>query len=372
MSVKCKDVMEIMETIAPRHLAFNWDNVGLLIGDENVSINSILVALDIDSDVVDEAVELGANLIITHHPVIFSPLKSVNIKNSRERIIHRIISHNINVYSAHTNLDRAEHGINDFLANIFDLTETTHLAEIFKEKLYKLAVYVPEGYEDKVREAMTDAGAGHIGNYRCCTFNIKGQGTFMPLKGSSPFIGSNDKLEHVREVKIETVISSNKLPFILEKMLQAHPYEEVAYDVYPLLNCKNKYGIGRAGYLKNAMSLRELCFKVKDMLSIDSLNVTGDLDRKVRKAAVCSGSGGDFISAAYDLGCDVYITGDIKYHDACDARDMGLCIIDAGHFATENIYMLELLNQVKNQLASKNSCINISLSKKNNNPYNKV
>lgn len=369
MSVKCKDIIKLMEEIAPLRLAIKGDNVGLLIGNEDADIENVMVTLDIDDMVIDEAIECGCNMIITHHPVIFYPLKSINIKHPKERLIYKIISNNINIYSAHTNLDAADDGINDYLAKKLHLNQVSILEKTCEDMYYKLAVYVPENFESRVWEAMVQSGAGHIGNYSSCTFSLNGTGTFMPLEGSAPFIGESGHVEHVKETKIETIVSSEKLPVVIDKMLEAHPYEEVAYDVYPLVNGAKEYGFGRTGYLENPISLKELCILVKDILHIDYVNVTGSLDREVKKIAVSSGSGADFITNAFNAGCDAYITGDIGYHDSCDARDMGIAVIDAGHFATENIYMSYLYEYIKKVAGDKNYNINIALSKNNKNPY---
>lgn len=372
MPVKCKYITSIIEKMAPSYLSADWDNIGLIIGDGEALISSVLISLDMNGDVLKEALCMGANLIITHHPVIFTPYKTLNSDNFRGKMLQEIIKNGINVYSAHTNLDAAEYGINDFLAKEFELTDVEVLKKTYEDKLYKLVVFVPKGYEDSVRDAMTEAGSGYIGGYSSCTFNISGTGTFMPLEGSNPFIGSIGKLEKVDEVRIEAIIDSSRLKLVIEKMLEAHPYEEVAYDIYPLYNKGKEYGFGRIGYLKSCLPLRELCQKTKQVLKVDSLNVIGNLDKEVRKVGVCSGSGAEFIIDAFNAGCDAYISGDIKYHDACDARDMGLSVIDAGHYATENIYMDWLFKHIKNEVESRNYDVDVILSKQNKNPYAKV
>lgn len=369
MLVKCRDITNIVEEIAPLNLALKQDNVGLLIGNEDAMINSVLVSLDVNNDVIDEAVNNNCSLIITHHPVIFSPLKSINVRHYKEKMIHSIISKGISVYSAHTNLDICDTGINTYITQKLELVDVSVLEKTYEEKLYKIAVYVPEGYEDKVWEAMVRNGAGSIGNYSCCTFNISGQGTFMPLDGSNPFLGSMGHTERVRETKIESIVNQKALSLVVNNMIKAHPYEEPAYDLYPLMNNGKVYGLGRVGYLKNSISLKELCLIVKDIFDVSNLSVTGDLERTVKKIAICSGSGGSLIQNAHNSGCDAYITGDIKYHDACDARDMGIAVIDAGHFATENLYMNYLYSLIKDQAAQKGYDIAVKLSKVNKNPY---
>lgn len=372
MPVKLKNIISIMEQIAPPWLALDGDNSGLLIGDEESDISSMLVSLDIDDDVCSEAVDKDVDLIITHHPVIYHPIKNINTEYPKGRALHKLISNNINVYSSHTNLDAADDGINSYLASKLALHDVSLLEETYSEEIYKLAVYVPHGFEDRVRKAMTDAGAGGTGNYGCCTFNMGGEGTFLPLQGSSPFIGHIGEMEHVNETKIETMALKANLNKVVDAMLKAHPYEEVAYDVYTLKNGAKKYGIGRVGFFDSPLSLRRLSENVKYMLGIDSVSVVGNPDRMVYKAAVCSGDGSDFIKRADNMGCDVYITGDIGYHDACDARDMGLSIIDAGHFATENVFMGELVRLLKNYFNDAEYNLNVLLSDRAKSPFTRV
>lgn len=371
MSVKCKDIIEIMNKLAPQYLALKSDNTGLMLGNEESAVNSILVSLDINDDVYKEAVERGCSLVINHHPFIFHPLSRIDLKSPKGKLIEKLIAGGINVFSAHTNLDIAGQGINEYLSKIIGLTDVEVLNMTYEEKLLKLAVYVPREYAEKVRKAIMDAGAGYTGNYSCCTFNIQGKGTFLPEEGSSPFIGERGRLETVDEVKIETVIKAADMENVKKKVLESHPYEEPAIDIYPISG-NRKYGLGRIGLLKNPVTLKELCQKVKDLLKADYLNVVGDPERIVHKVALCSGSGADYIIDAVAAGCDVYLTGDIKYHDACDARDMGLALIDGSHFATENIYMGYLADYLKNELEKRNLAAEVYVSVKNKSPFYKV
>jgi dinuclear metal center protein, YbgI/SA1388 family len=372
MPVKCKDIISIVDALAPKYLTLKSDNTGLILGDEKADIESILVSLDIDERVCDEAIQKKCSLIVTHHPVIYHPINHINYNDFKGKIISKLIQNNISVYSAHTNLDTVNGGINDYLVEKLNLTGSSLLSVTYEEELYKLAVYVPFEYADRVRDALTNEGAGHIGKYSHCTYNIRGEGTFKPLDGSSPFLGSVGSIEKVNEVKIETIVRHKDLQPIIDRMLEAHPYEEVAYDVYRLVNNKEEYGIGRIGTLKQPVTLEELCSSVKMVLCIDSLDVVGNLDRVVQKVGLCSGSGSEFIPEAFRAGCDVYITGDVRYHDACDARDMGLALINAGHFATENVYMAHLAEIIRSEAMKRSHTVNVYLSKENRNPFIKV
>ncbi|HBM81325.1 MAG TPA: Nif3-like dinuclear metal center hexameric protein [Clostridiaceae bacterium] len=372
MSVKCKQIIDIAEEVAPAYLAMKYDNVGLLIGDENSMISSILISLDINEKVIDEAIEDKCNMIISHHPLIFNPLKSINVRDPKGKMIHKLINNNINVYAAHTNLDCASNGINDFLMRKLDLENVELMGRCYREKYYKVAVYVPEDFSDKVREAMCSAGAGAIGKYRNCTYNISGEGTFMPLAGSSPFIGNVGHTEHVRETKVETITDSKRLNTVISAMLGAHPYEKPAYDIYLLENDFKTYGLGRAGYLDKEIRFGDLCERVKKMLNIEYLRATGNIEKTVRKVGICSGSGSDLIEEAFNIGCDAFITGDITYHHACDAENMGMCLIDAGHFETENADMPEFCRIIKGKITECNYDVDVLLSKKNSSPFYKV
>jgi len=271
------------------------------------------------------------------------------------------------VYSAHTNFDIAFDGLNDGLANILELKNVNILETTKVEKLYKIAVYVPVSHEDSVRNAMAKSNAGHIGNYSHCTFNTKGIGTFMPLENSNPYIGSKGHLEKLDEIKIETVCRKKNLDKIIQEMLKAHPYEEVAYDVYELSIEGDKYGIGRIGYLDN-MTLGSFAKIVKEKLNLQDLKIVGDINKEIKKVAVVSGSGAEFIAKAYFINADVIITGDVKYHDAQDAIEMGIAVIDVGHFGSENIFSDIMTEYLRNNL------INVEMIKSNTyiNPFTTI
>jgi len=335
--MKCRDIVEILERLAPVKLAEPWDNVGLLIGDMNQEIKNIMVTLDITSQVAQEAAERKADMIISHHPFIFKPLKRITEDDYTGSVVRMLIRNNISVYAAHTNLDIAWGGLNDALAKRFGLNKVTPLHTISSQSYKKLVVFVPKGYEDVVREAMSREGAGWIGNYSDCTFMASGIGTYKPLEGTNPFSGTVGKLEKAEEIRIETIVSSEKLGKVVRSMLNAHPYEEVAYDIYPLELKGEETGIGRVGLLKEAVTLEQLIKNIKKELGISYLRYVGDKEKEIKKIAICSGSGAEYIPDCVRQKVDVYITGDIKYHDAQSAEHAGLCLIDAGHFETEHI-----------------------------------
>lgn len=337
--MKAKEIIKIMEKLAPSELAESWDNVGLQIGDLEQEIKKILVTLDLTDKVVDEAIEGDIDLIISHHPFIFKPLSNITLGNPKGRIIKKLLINDISLYVSHTNMDIADGGLNDMLANKLKLNNIDILTPSQREKLYKIAVYVPEGHEDDVRAALGDAEAGWIGNYSHCTFQTKGIGTFKPREGADPFIGKVDEIEKVDEYRIETIATEDNLPNAINKMIEAHPYEEVAYDIYPLELEGEVAGLGRIGKLKKSMDYEEFIYILKDVLSIDTLRKSGVKKEKIKTVGLCTGSGVDFMKYAVKSGADVYITGDVKYHEAQMAEELDILLLDAGHFATEIIFM---------------------------------
>ncbi|WIF94778.1 Nif3-like dinuclear metal center hexameric protein [Caminicella sporogenes] len=369
MSVKCSKVIKMMEELAPSFLAEHWDNVGLQIGSISKEIKKIMVCLEVNNKVVDEAVEKKVDMIITHHPLIFKPIKKINYSEPIGKVINKLIKNDINLFCAHTNLDIAVGGTSDYIAKLLNLDDLKPLKITHKTKYYKLAVFVPKENIDDVREAISLAGAGHIGKYSHCTFKTLGIGTFKPLEGSNPFIGSLNNLEKVEEYKLETIVPSSNLSKVISEMIKVHPYEEVAYDVFPLENEFEIFGFGRIGHLTIQKTLKELAIELKEKLKADTIRLIGNEHKMIKKVAICTGSGAEFIIDAYRNGCDCYITGDIKYHDAQYASELGLTVIDAGHFETENIICEFLKEYLITKLKSKNYDLEIISSNLNINPF---
>lgn len=365
MTVKCQTVINLIEKFAPRKLAEEWDNPGLNIGNPSSDVVAVLLTLDVDSEVVKEALNLGASLIISHHPLIFKPLKNLREDNPHTRLICEIIRSGINVYCAHTNLDSCKEGVNDVLADLLGLQSVEVLSPDKPEIIYKLVVFVPETHIEQVREAVTGAGAGWIGNYSDCTFLVNGTGTFKAAEGCNPFLGKPGLLEKAAEVRLETVMRQNQVNRVVRSMIKAHPYEEVAYDIYPLVNDAGKLGIGRIGSLETTLSFKELLELTKKAINTPVLRYGGDLNQKVKRIAVCGGSGGSLIHKASFTGADVLITGDIKYHEAQEALALGLNFIDAGHYATEIPVLAKIQEYLKGTFLSEGISIPVFISKTN-------
>ncbi|MBX0358742.1 Nif3-like dinuclear metal center hexameric protein [Halobacillus sp. Nhm2S1] len=326
-----QDIIREFEKWSPKGLAFDWDNVGLQVGTLNKPVKNIMVTLDVLENVVDEAIEKEVDLIIAHHPLLFVKLNQINLDTPKGRIIQKLIKHDIAVYAAHTNLDIAKGGVNDVMAQLIGVTNSRPLIETGSDSLVKLTVFVPEDHADLLRDAISEAGAGHIGHYSHCTYQLSGHGTFKPEDGTNPYLGEEGQLEIVDEKRIETIVPKSRLSRVLKAMEEAHPYEEVAYDVYPLLNEGEPLGAGRVGELEKPMPLRELVELIKKEYDVPHVRVSGKMDKVIKKVALLGGSGEKYIHHAKRSGADVYITGDMTFHMTQDAMEMGLSVIDPGH-----------------------------------------
>jgi dinuclear metal center YbgI/SA1388 family protein len=331
MLAKGQTVIQLMEELAPKHYAMPDDKIGLQLGSLAKEIKKVLVALDVTEEVADEAVRIGADLIIAHHAIIYRPLSNLQTDTPAGRLYTKLIKHDIAVYIAHTNLDVADGGINDMMAQALGLQDMRHLEDVHTEKLKKLIVFVPETHHERVQQAVFAAGAGGIGKYSNCSFNIEGTGTFLPQEGADPFIGELGKLEKVPEIRLETIVPESAEKRVVAAMLKAHPYEEVAYDLYSMDLKGRTFGLGRVGKLPEATTLGGLAEAVKMAFQVPALRVVGDPDRPVRKVAVLGGDGNRYVRHALFAGADVLVTGDIGYHTAQDALAAGLAIIDPGH-----------------------------------------
>ncbi|MCT4621872.1 MAG: Nif3-like dinuclear metal center hexameric protein [Marinisporobacter sp.] len=372
MAEKLKNVLKLVEDIAPSYLAENWDNVGLQIGNEHKEIHRILVALEVTDSIIDEAISKKVDMIICHHPLIFKPLKKIRTNNPIENMVYRLIKNDIALFCAHTNLDIAYGGTNDVLAETLNIMHTKPLREMGKEKYFKLVVYVPKTHVENVRDAICSAGAGHIGNYSYCTFQTEGTGTFKPLEGADPFIGREGEIEKAIECRLESIVSKEKLNSVMKNMLEAHPYEEVAYDLFTLNNDIHSYGLGRVGNLIEPLKLSVFCQEIKSKLSMKHIRIVGNPEKSVQRIGLCTGSGAEFIYDAYKLGCDCYITGDVKYHDAQYAASLGIAVIDAGHFETEQLVCKPLFENMKELIAKNHYDMEVLLASNNINPFKMV
>lgn len=362
-------LMQWLEERAPQRLAEKWDNPGLMWGHPQNELRQVLLAVDGTDAVLGEAVRKGAGLVVLHHPSIWKDVKHLRTDQALGRRVELCMRHGIAVYAAHTNYDAAADGVSDSLARRLGLTEVRVLDVMARDSLQKLVVFVPAGHEDSVRNAMAEAGAGWIGNYSHCSFQVSGTGTFLPREGADPFIGEVGKLERVDEVRLETVVTSAISRRVVAAMLRAHPYEEVAYDLIPLANDGPAFGAGRLGGLPAALPLTELAHRVKEVCRVPAVRMVGDPQRPVRQIAVCGGSGGDFLQVAARAGADVVVTGDLDHHEALEALDLGLSVLDAGHFGTEWPGMADLTDWLNRRLEAEGYETRCAMAESDRDPF---
>jgi dinuclear metal center YbgI/SA1388 family protein len=361
------EVIQTFESFSPKNLAMEGDKIGLQIGNLSKKVRNIMIALDVLEEVVEEAIAKDVQLIIAHHPLIFRPLQRITSEDPAGRLIEKLIKHDIAVYAAHTNLDVAKGGVNDLLADALGLQKTEVLYPTFETKLKKLVVYVPRSHEDQVREAIGKAGAGSIGEYSYCSFSTSGTGRFLPGDKASPFIGTIGEIEAVDEMKIETVFPEKLEKKILSAMLKAHPYEEVAYDLYSLENKGETLGLGRIGKVQET-TLKGFAEVVKKALDVKAVRVVGNLDAHVKKVAVLGGDGNKYYPHALFKGADVYITGDFYYHTALDASALGLNIIDPGH-NVEKVMKKGVANKLTQLFSEKGYNVSVFPSELHTDPF---
>lgn len=326
------EVIQLFESWSPKKYAcMENDPIGLAVGTLNKRVTKVLVTLDVTDAVVDEAINTGCELIIAHHPPIFRKLSHLRTDNPQGQLFEKLIKNDIAVYAAHTNLDVAPGGVNDLLADALQLQQVKILDETYAEHLMKLSVFVNMDAAASVREALAKAGAGELGEYDSCSFSSEGVGRFKPSERAQPHIGKQGQLAEAQEEKIEVVFPASRKARVLKAMLQVHPYEEPAYDMWSLDVIAEKQGLGRIGQLKEPMTLKDFAHFVKVQLDVPALRVVGPLDRIVQKVAVVGGDGNKYIYTAKFAGADVFVTGDIGFHIAQDAEVNGLSIVDPGH-----------------------------------------
>jgi dinuclear metal center YbgI/SA1388 family protein len=333
---RIQDLVGLVHKLYAPELAEDWDNVGLQVGDPGAPLKRVMVSLDPGLSAVQAACDAGAQALVTHHPLLFHPIKRLTPEDAVGQVLWTAMRAGVAIISAHTNLDCAVDGLNSWLATRLGVQQSAPLQPVAGDYL-KLIVFVPSGHEQTVAEALFSSGAGQIGTYDQCAFRSRGEGSFRPGQGANPFVGEIGQTEHTDEIRLETIVPRRKLARILEKMQKVHPYEEVAYDLVSLQNQVPGAGLGRIGRLEQEMTLDNFAARVKSALGCDHLRLIGSGSRAVHKVALCGGSGATLLQTAHRQGADVLVTGDIKYHDARQAEELGIALIDAGHFATESL-----------------------------------
>lgn len=335
-----------LEELIPPSFQEHYDNSGLQVGDPSAVIDSVLLTVDVTTDVIDEAVQHGCRLIISHHPLIFSPLKRIAFGSEAERCVAAALARGITVYSAHTSFDNLPWGVSHALAVKVGLENTRVLAPV-KDRLLKIITFVPVSHADIVRDSLFEAGAGHIGKYDRCSFNIHGEGTYRAGEGAVPYAGTAGEYHTEPEVRIEAVVPGHLAGSCIRALLASHPYEEVAYDVIALENMYYGAGAGTIGTLAAPIAGTQLLERLRQLAGTPVIRYSGDPERTVKTVAVCGGSGASLISDAFRAGADAFITGDVKYHAFTEApREM--LVADMGHYESEK-YSLEILHDLINK-----------------------
>ncbi len=351
-----------LESIAPLAYQESYDNSGLIVGNGEMVIKKAIVSLDCIEAVVDEAIETGANLIISHHPIVFSGLKKFNGSNYIEKVVMKAIKHDIAIYAIHTNLDNVRHGVNAKIAERLGLVNV-QILEPKTGLLSKLQTYVPHDRAAEVRDALFDAGAGHIGNYSECSFNAEGYGTFKGNEHSNAYVGERHVLHTEPETKIEVIFPSRLKSAVLRALFIAHPYEEVAYEVIDISNTHTEVGSGMIGELVEESTEKDFLELLKYGLQAMVVRHTALLDKKIKKVAVCGGSGSFLLKKAMQSGADAFVTADYKYHQFFDAEGK-ILICDVGHYESEQFTMDLLLEKIQKKFPTFAIC----LTKCNTNP----
>lgn len=359
---KIRQVIDYIESFAPLSLQEPYDNAGLLVGNDSLDVTGVLVCLDSTEEIIDEAVKHGCNLIIAHHPIIFLGLKKLNGKNYIERTVIKAIQKNVAIYATHTNLDNVHNGVNDMICQRLGLVNRKIL-QPRPNQLKKLVTFCPKDAGEKVRQALFEAGSGRIGNYDECSFNTEGVGTFRALPGATPKVGTLNIQHHENEIRIESIYESHRESGILTALRQAHPYEEIAYDIYNLDNQHQLIGSGMVGELNEPIDEKQFISHVKLAMNCEVIRHTSLLRKPVTKVAVCGGSGSFLLNQAIRAGAQFFITADFKYHQFFDA-DHRIVIADIGHYESEQFTQDLLIDLLKKKF----STFALRLTELNTNP----
>jgi dinuclear metal center YbgI/SA1388 family protein len=367
--MKIKEILTILEEMAPLAYAEDFDNVGLLVGNTEIETTGVLVCHDALESVIDEAINKKCNLVVCFHPILFSGIKKITGKNYVERAILKAIKNDIAIYAVHTALDNHQHGVNKIFCDALGLINTKVL--IPKQNfIQKLVTYtIPENVE-KLRNALFEAGAGQIGNYEDCSFNSKGVGTYMGNENSNPEIGERFEFVEAEEIKIEVTFEKHLQSKILKALFKNHVYEEVAYEIYNIENTHQNIGLGMTGELQNEMSELDFLKMVKEKMLCEGIRHTDFLNKPIKKVAVLGGSGAFAIKNAIQANADIYLTADLKYHNFYEAENK-IVLADIGHFESERFtknYIVDYLTKKIANFADSLSLDKIILSEINTNP----
>jgi len=333
--MQIKEVIRFLEQSFPLHWQEDFDNCGIQCGDKERIITGVVVCFDMSEAVIDEAIAKGANMVVSHHPIIYrNGLKKIEPTDRVGKILCKALENKILLYSMHTNIDSGKNGGNLLFAKKLELQKLSVLSPK-ENQFYKLVVFVPSENSILLKDALFKAGCGNIGNYSHCSYSCEGIGSFKPLPGASPHVGKHNRIERVEEERIELIFPKANKRRVIEVLYQNHPYEEPAFDIIAIENQNNEIGLGRTGFLPKSVPAKDFIHFVKEKLNIESVRYSGDLSTEINKVAVCGGGGASLIANAVDAGADAFITGDLKYHDFFIPENKML-LIDIGHFEGEH------------------------------------
>ena len=360
--MKIKDIIRHLELYAPLIYQESYDNSGLVFGDRETKVNHILLTLDVTEEVIKEAEKKSCNLIIAHHPIVFKGVKKLDTQHYVNRILIQAIKKDIALYAIHTNLDNTSDGVNARIATQLGLVNTSVL-QSSKHTLLKLVTFVPKSHKDQVCHALYNAGAGHIGAYSHCSFQIEGKGSFKPNNHSNPYVGKVGKLEEVEEVRLELILPKHTIKQVIHALKQAHPYEEVAYYLHTTENQNQEIGSGMFGYLEEPMPTNDFFKHLKKSMNLIAFKHTPICKTHIYKVALCGGAGSFLLQNAIAKQADIFISSDFKYHEFFDA-DGKVIIADIGHYESE--YFTKYL--LKDKLSELVESSNLLISEVNTNP----
>ena len=349
-STTVADVAQAIESFAPLALAESFDNVGLAIGSAHADVAHVMLSLEADEKAVREAGRRGAQLIVAHHPPALTETASIDLDSSFGKTVAAAVKKGVNVYCAHTNFDSAPGGTNDQLCMLLGLSNVVPVVRRSVSDTLKLVVFVPQESLDHVSRAVCDAGAGVIGEYDRCTWQTTGTGTFRGSEKSNPTIGRAGEFEQVSEFRLECVVPRARLRAVVAALRAAHCYEEPAFDVYELVSARAQTGPGRIGDLAKSTTPGALLAKLKRLLGVKHVRMTAGAKQRLQRIAVCSGSGGSLVQGAAASGADAFVTGEVKYHDARAAQEAGMCVMECGHYNTEQIALAPLSARLREML----------------------
>lgn len=360
------DIHGFFERWAPQGVAWERDNPGLQVGNMETRVRGILVALDPEESVVEEAARRGANLLITHHPLLFHPLRRVDQGERAGRCITALLRRRVALYSAHTNVDWSPGGTNTALARELGIADPVPLRTPFRRET-KVVTFVPEGQVRRVAEAMAAQGAGRIGNYSECSFRLSGRGTFRGNRRSAPAVGRRGNLEEVEETRLEMVVPEHRVRDVLDALRRTHPYEEPACDVYPLATPTADFGMGLVGHLKGSLTVRRFLSRIRTRISVRRIRYSPGAGSMIRSVALCGGSGSELLEDAVRAGADAFVTADVPYHRFREAEGR-IVLVDAGHYETERPVVGALVAKVGKFAHARGGAVPVAASAVQRNP----